>query len=346
MVFEVQGRSGQMPDFVAKTEAFDSSVIAMEVRGVLRRWGIGKVQKVREIHPGRVFEILAVDGRSYILKAMGSAGDETPRRLDFEAEVLSHIAKCDVPVALPLRTVGDGALGAGLKSQVYTLSPKLPRMEWGQRNEKEIQQLCRKVGAAIARLHRALSSFPGDVAQEKTRRYSVGEQVFGSSIPAIEDRAGGHNRKQILQIIRNMGEEMQNTLRDLPEQMIHGDCHAGNILMDHGEVTGFVDWDHLSLGPRIYDLAYLIIHMIKTAHHNEKDVQRWLRRFPLVLRAYNRRSKLSPKERKAFFYMMMAAPLVCAEFHLLHEISGKADQELEFFIWLVGRKSEIQARWP
>jgi len=43
---------------------------------------------------------------------------------------------------------------------------------------------------------------------------------------------------------------------------------------------------------------------------------------------------------------MMAVPLASAEFHLLNENTEKAHQELEFLIWMFGRRSELQARWP
>lgn len=47
------------------------------------------------------------------------------------------------------------------------------------------------------------------------------------------------------------------TTAELPVQVIHRDFHAGNVLFTDGRVSGYLDFDHLEIGPRIVDLVYL-----------------------------------------------------------------------------------------
>ena len=47
-------------------------------------------------------------------------------------------------------------------------------------------------------------------------------------------------------------------LADLPTQLTHGDCNAGNVLVHNGEITGYIDLDHLPHGPRVRDLSYYL----------------------------------------------------------------------------------------
>ena len=37
-----------------------------------------------------------------------------------------------------------------------------------------------------------------------------------------------------------------------------GDCNVGNVLVHHGEVTGYIDLDHLPHGPRVRDLSHYL----------------------------------------------------------------------------------------
>ena len=41
-----------------------------------------------------------------------------------------------------------------------------------------------------------------------------------------------------------------------PVQVIHRDFHAGNVLVEDGEVSGFLDFDHVEWGPRLVDPCY------------------------------------------------------------------------------------------
>jgi Ser/Thr protein kinase RdoA (MazF antagonist) len=60
-------------------------------------------------------------------------------------------------------------------------------------------------------------------------------------------------------VVRTVGLErgasIAATLRGLPEQLIHRDCHPGNVLVDGTRVIGFIDCDHLCIGPRLFDVA-------------------------------------------------------------------------------------------
>ena len=49
--------------------------------------------------------------------------------------------------------------------------------------------------------------------------------------------------------------EMAAAFADLPRQLVIWDCHPGNVAVDGYDVSGFIDCDHLSIAPRIFDLA-------------------------------------------------------------------------------------------
>ncbi len=57
---------------------------------------------------------------------------------------------------------------------------------------------------------------------------------------------------------------MTAALADLPPQLIHGDLTPENVLLRRPEaVSGFIDFDHLPLGPRIWDIAQYLSRRIR-----------------------------------------------------------------------------------
>lgn len=57
---------------------------------------------------------------------------------------------------------------------------------------------------------------------------------------------------------------MTAALADLPTQLIHGDLTPENVLLRRPEsVSGFIDFDHLPLAPRIWDIAKYLSRRIR-----------------------------------------------------------------------------------
>ena len=92
---------------------------------------------------------------------------------------------------------------------------------------------------------------------------------------------------------------MTEALTGLPCQHIHGDSHSGNILLHHGQVSGFIDLDHLPLGPRVYDLGYLMADLMKNRLYRAKALAQCLSVLGALLRGYEEETPLTERERAA-----------------------------------------------
>src|SRR6185369_11375613 len=102
------------------------------------------------------------------------------------------------------------------------------------------------------------------------------------------------------------GRAIQAALQGLPEQLIHRDCHPGNILVDGTRVIGFIDCDHLCLAPRLFDLAYYVVHHIKWQTDNDAGTRRVLASVPRLLEGYRARASLPPAEAASLPHAMLA----------------------------------------
>ncbi len=191
-----------------------------------------------------LWPITAEDGAHYFLKRLG------PWRnlpLADEARILRHLAMQGVSVAEFLPT-DRASLYAGTVEDSFVLIPRLASEHF---NAAELVSFEEKIGRALAELHLALARYPWPAN-------SYVEQL-------------GESLEQDLMLPPNVAEgfarkrgSMTAALADLPMQLIHGDLTPENVLLQRpGVVSGFIDFDHLPLAPRVWDIAKYLSRRIR-----------------------------------------------------------------------------------
>jgi Ser/Thr protein kinase RdoA (MazF antagonist) len=228
------------------------------VQAVLAQWDIPPltaIEAVREGHP--VFKVTTV-GPAFTLKDISDKPNL--HRLAFTDSVLRHVARAGLRVPLPLRS-RSAQLAVPFRGRFYLLSEFIEAGKYP--NEPELQaELFFQTGHAIARLHLALASYPDPAVRRQTWHEDlagrVAEWISALGVGLPEPQAAVVKR-----VGRARGAAIATALQGLPEQLIHRDCHPGNILVDETRVIGFIDCDHLCIGPRLFDLAYYAVHHLK-----------------------------------------------------------------------------------
>jgi Ser/Thr protein kinase RdoA (MazF antagonist) len=137
---------------------------------------------------------------------------------------------------------------------------------------------------------------------------------------------------------------MAAALSDLPLQLIHGDCHGGNYLLYRGDVSGFVDLDHLPTGPRVYDIGYLLADMAKARFVGIPAHDDWLAHAGQVIAGYERESSLSKREKDALWFVMLATQVLFVDWFLAHQKDELARKNLAALYWIEQRRREIADR--
>lgn len=206
---------------------------------VLFAWNrvLGTSPRIVERFPGRdLWLIRATDSGNFYLKKYG------PWRnlpLVDEARLLRYLSGCGIRVAEILPT-DDAALFAGNPDELFVLVPELESRPLSAADILTSEEV---IGSEVARLHVALNRFPGpiDSYTEDLHGALTGELMLPDSLADLfEPRRDG----------------IVAALEDLPVQLVHGDMTPGNIIMKGtGDVSGFIDFDHLPKGPRIWDIA-------------------------------------------------------------------------------------------
>ena len=141
------------------------------------------------------------------LAQTGTPGD--PERL---AATLERLAALGVPLAP--RPLGHGTAAGGS----WTLETVL----LGRRPARSSPALARQVALALAAFPRA--DGPPTALDDDIRG-------IATQLPRHDDR------------LNRLADRVAVETAGLPAILRHGDLWSGNILVDHGKLTGFVDWD-------------------------------------------------------------------------------------------------------
>jgi Ser/Thr protein kinase RdoA (MazF antagonist) len=262
-------------------------------QGVLADWKtiIGARAELGDEYAGRdLWSVMAEDGARYVLKRLG------PWRnlpLADEARILRHLANLGVPVAEFLLT-DRATLHAGEVEESFVLIPLLMNDRF---TSPDLIPLEPTIGASVAHLHLALARYPWPANSyiEDLSASLVGHLVLPSDIAAgfAEVRAS-----------------TASAAGGLPIQLVHGDFTPDNVLLRRpGTVSGFIDFDHLPLAPRIWDIAKYLSRRIRLGWRREIDAPQVGRLDHLAgfLRGYHGASPLMVAEVDAIPALMLGA---------------------------------------
>jgi Ser/Thr protein kinase RdoA (MazF antagonist) len=228
----------------------------MDEYAALEAWrsvvGAARVEPMRKVHHS-IWKVTGEDGRQWVLKHL----PEWPPGVGpvEEYRVLCYLQACGLPVAVPVVT--DGGLIAhnadNLRTDpkekqptgahAYALIPLL----CNDPERLESPALAHTIGSGIGRLDRMLAACPWQVTSFTD---DPAPNILGEDYAKLPE--------ELRALVDPFRDQLWAALTDLPSQLTHGDCNVGNVLVHNGEVTGYIDLDHLPHGPRVRDLSYYL----------------------------------------------------------------------------------------
>lgn len=267
---------------------------------VLEEWRtiLGDRVELGDDYAGRdLWPFTAEDGASYFLKRL-SPWRNLP--LADEARILRYLAGQGVRVAEFLPT-DRASLFAEESEESFVLMPRLASDFFA---DAELVSLEPMIGGALAGLHLSLNSYPWAVnSYVEDLRGSLEQEL---RLPSDVAEAFARQRNGMI-----------TALSDLPLQLIHGDLSPENVLLRRpGAVSGFIDFDHLPLAPRIWDIAKYLSRRIRLRWRQsspESDEGR-LDHVAGFLAGYHRTNSLSSSEIEAIPGLILAGNLIEASY--------------------------------
>ncbi len=224
------------------------------------------------------FQLRAADAREYVLKIFG---DADALATDCQVAVLRHLAEQDpsLPVPRLLATLAGADLGriecgeGGYATGVFDyLSGELLD------STAPTPALLQNLGSTLARVDRALQGFFHPALAQR-----IAWDV--RRLPELLEHASCIDservRRRVADTAAGVGDRL-TALRALRGQAIHGDFHAGNVLVDAaGAVCGILDFGDMIHAPAVLEAAVAISELLTQGLTSVDEV-------PAVLEGYSR----------------------------------------------------------
>ncbi|HEY0202139.1 MAG TPA: homoserine kinase [Burkholderiaceae bacterium] len=216
-----------------------------EARDLLRRLNLGALQELRGIEGGieNTNYFATTDQGAYVLTLFERL---TAEQLPFYLYLMKHLAQAGIPVPEPY---GDPASG----DLLHTVAGKPAAVVQRLRGKSELAPTaahCTAVGATLARMHLAGSSF--ERRQPNLRGLAWWNETVPVVLPYLEPA----------QAVLLQGElAYQNHVAAsaayaaLPRGPIHADLFRDNAMFDGDTLTGFFDFYFAGVDTWLFDLA-------------------------------------------------------------------------------------------
>lgn len=186
------------------------------------------------------------------------------------------------------------------------------------------------IGQAIAKLHQGLSQIDSPVNEP-----DLLDSVQNWAMPKAADilNLSANFRKTYLDALVNL-------FPALPRQIIHRDPNPGNLILDGGK-WGFIDFELSEKNIRIYDPCYAATAILSESFHSG-SAESWLPIYEAILFGYDSIAHLSPEEKAAVPYILLANQLVCvAWFSEQEQYADIFETNKRMTNWLIAHFEEL-----
>jgi Ser/Thr protein kinase RdoA (MazF antagonist) len=270
---------------------------------ILQQWEIGEVASVEPIDSftGKASMICTRDGASYILKEKPD-----PQAAEREAVLLARLAATGAPVAVPLRTRA-GNYFAQENGKTFLLSPRLPGRPFTRHYRGQAILRAERYGRAIARLDSCLALCDGLPGFPSLHLI---EHIHGWALPILRRHPAEVDLPRLEAAWKDVEEGLAPIYGRLPIQLIHRDAHPGNLLFQRDRLSGIIDFDMVTRGPRIFDLAYCGTSLLMAAYPSQAKMQIWPRLLDGLVHGYSETVTLTSEEKLALPGTMIAIELI------------------------------------
>lgn len=192
----------------------------------LASWGEAEILRPLSGARNRLYEI-TLNGRPSVARR----SDRSAASLDWELVLLRRLADAGLAVPAPLPLPGGA-----LSQDGVVVMPKIPGAPPDGPDDR------RRVAEFLQRLHDLTRDWP---------------QRPDSAAAVDQPRAAGDvDLDQLPAAARAASLDAWRPLAAQPRSVVHGDPHAGNILID-GDTVALLDWDEARVDASILDIAAL-----------------------------------------------------------------------------------------
>ncbi len=269
-----------------------SETMEYRIVNILEKWNLQDSETLQ------IYDSAWQIGKDFVLKVYNDF-----QMLQRNIKIVMALDKRNIPVGNVIKTK-ENMLYAEDSIYYYVLTKKLQGNNITDINEN--QNMAYKMGHILADLHLA---FKECELQDEFWKNSLLDEMNGWIRETfIQSKWKYIEETKFEETVRKL-----NMLYDsLPIQLIHRDVHFGNFLFDHGEFSGYIDFDLSQRNIRIFDLCYFMLGLLSEEEKLEILEEQWFMMLEKFLDGYGQQNKLTDEEKQAIPCVMESIELLFA----------------------------------
>lgn len=290
---------------------------------VLSAWNL--IAEASPTTSPRVTRLQTPSGCFY-LKASASA-----QSAERELDLLEYLASARLPVPRHVLTA-DGRRYALVEERAFWISRELRGHHFAQFHGPKGLEQVESLAMRLGELHRALVSAPNP------QRFPVFRDSAEHLLATLLARATPFDAGRLQRLRGEVA-----PVASLPQQLIHRDFHRGNVLFAGEAVSGFLDFDLVHAGPRLFDVCYCANGVLSESFREAGYADYWLAVLERIFSAYGRTAALSTQERSLAWSMLITIELIFMKSCLEGQALEAARLNQEMLFWFEEHRGEIEA---
>lgn len=180
----------------------------------------------------------------------------------------------------------------------------------------------KNLGRGVATLHQGFSQLEKELVCPDNDYLAEWNGYIKSGLIDVRD-----------EIVTYIDEQLHKHYNDLPRNIIHRDIHLGNVLIDAGVITGWLDFDLTRKDIRIFDIAYLMTGLLLGRIDDKFAILKWQDLLQNFIAGYESVANLEENEHLLLPVMMIAMELLFVTYW------GSLDNDAEV------KKANALAEW-
>ena len=262
----------------------------------------------------------------FYLKASASA-----ESADRDLDLLEYLATARLPVPRYIATAA-GQRYAIDEGRAFWLSRELPGHHLAQFHGPAGLDQVERLATPLGELHRILVGAPDP------QRFPVFRDSAERLLATLLARKTPFNVDRLQRLQSKVA-----SVGVLPKQLIHRDFHRGNTLFTGEIASGFLDFELVHQGPRLFDVCYCASGVLSESFQEAGYAEYWLSVLERIFRAYGRIAGLSAQERSLTWSMLITIELIFMKSCLERQDLDAAFMNEGMLFWFEDHRSEIES---
>lgn len=257
--------------------------------------------------------------------------ETSPKSVDRDLDLLEYLATASLPVPRHVATAA-GRRYAIHEGKAFWLSRELPGHHLAQfRGPTGLEQVWR-LAMRLGELHRVLARAPN------SQRFPVFRDSAEQLLTAALARGSPFDVDRLQKLLGRV-----ESVVALPAQLIHRDFHRGNVLFMGEAVSGYLDFDLVHQGPRLFDVCYCASGVLSESFREPGYSDYWLTVVETIFRSYGRSEGLSTQQRSLAWSMLITIELMFMNGCMDTQAVDAALMNQSMLFWFADHRIEIEA---